>query len=53
MVLKMTSFYNHYKLWKRRVLPGMHMTHKAGDKMFVDYTGEKLEVVDPASGELK
>lgn len=50
---KMTSFYNHYKLWKRRVLPSMHMTHKAGDKMFVDFTGEKLEVVDPASGEVK
>ena len=50
---KMTSFYRHYKLWKRRVLPSMHMTHKAGDKMFVDYTGEKLEVIDPTSGELK
>ena len=50
---KMTSFYNHYRLWKRRAAPSMHMTHKAGEKMFVDYTGEKLEVVDPASGELK
>src|SRR5579872_2952420 len=50
---KITSFYNHYRLWKRRAAPSMHMTHKAGEKMFVDYTGEKLEVVDPASGELK
>jgi transposase len=50
---KMTAFYRHYNLWKRRVHPSMHMTHKAGDKMFVDYTGEKLEVVDATSGEVK
>jgi transposase len=29
---KMTSFYRHYNLWKRRVHPSMHMDHKAGDK---------------------
>lgn len=50
---KMTSFYRHYNLWKRRVHPSMHMDHKAGDKIFVDFTGEKLHVVDPASGEVK
>lgn len=50
---RMTAFYRHYNLWKRRVHPSMHMTHKAGDKMFVDYTGEKLEVVDAISGEVK
>ncbi len=50
---KITSFYRHYNLWKRRGYPSMHMEHKAGDKMFIDYTGEKLHVVDPASGEIK
>lgn len=48
-----TSFYYHYKLWSARVSPSMHMVHKSGDKMFVDFTGEKLEVVDPQSGEIK
>lgn len=48
-----TSFYHHYNLWKKRVHPSMHMAHKAGDKMFVDFTGEKLQVVDPGSGEVK
>jgi hypothetical protein len=28
------------------------MEHKAGDKMFVDYTGKKLQVVDKLSGEI-
>lgn len=50
---KRTAFYHHYNLYKKRVHPSMHMAHKAGDKMFVDYTGEKLQVIDPESGELK
>jgi len=50
---RQTSFYHHYSLWSRRATPSMHMVHKAGDKMFVDFTGEKLEVVDPQSGEIK
>src|SRR5690606_8990498 len=33
---KMTAFYRHYNLWKRRVHPSMHMEHKAGEKVFVD-----------------
>jgi len=30
----------------------MHIEHKAGDKLFVDYAGEKLQVVDPDTGEV-
>jgi len=48
-----TAFYHHYNLWKRRAKPSMHMEHKAGDKVFVDYTGEKLRVVDEQTGEIK
>jgi hypothetical protein len=29
------------------------MEHKAGDKMFVDYTGKKLQIVDRQTGELQ
>lgn len=50
---RQTAFYHHYNLWARRATPSMHMVHKSGDKMFVDFTGEKLEVVDPQSGEIK
>jgi transposase len=50
---RQTTFYHHYSLWSRKASPSMHMEHKAGDKMFVDFTGEKLEVVDPQSGEIK
>jgi transposase len=47
-----TAFYRHYGLWKRRTKPSMHLEHKAGDKMFVDFTGEKLPMVDPHTGEI-
>ena len=30
----------------------MHMEHKSGDKMYVDYTGDKLSFVDQATGEI-
>lgn len=48
-----TGFYKHYRLWKGRSHPSMHMEHKAGDKMFVDYTGKKLTVIDKLTGEIK
>ena len=48
-----SAFYRHYKLLKSRSHPSMHMIHKAGDKMFVDYAGDKLQIVDMATGELR
>jgi len=48
-----TGFYKHYRLWKGRSHPSMHMVHKAGDKMFVDFTGKKLEIIDALTGEIK
>lgn len=47
-----TAYYRHYGLWNRRSKPSMHLEHKAGDKMFVDFTGEKLPMIDPHTGEL-
>lgn len=31
----------------------MKMVHKAGDKLFVDFTGQKLQLVDELSGEIR
>ncbi len=31
----------------------MRINHKAGDKLYVDYTGKKLQVIDPQTGEIK
>ena len=47
-----TGFYKHYRSWKGRSHPSMHMVHKAGEKMFVDFAGKKLQVIDTTTGEI-
>lgn len=50
--LKVSQFCNLYKQWSKKVNPVMHMEHKSGDKLFVDYAGKTLEIVDPQTGEV-
>lgn len=47
-----TAFYRHYYQWKRRVAVSMHIVHKAGDRMYVDFTGEKLSYCDADTGQI-
>lgn len=46
-----TQFCDYYVSWKGRVNPTMHLDHKVGDKLFVDFAGEKLSYVDRDTGE--
>ena len=48
-----SRFCHHYKMWKGKQNPGMHMDHKAGDIMYMDFTGKKMHVVDPVTGEIR
>lgn len=50
---KLTQFKRYYTRWKDQSNPTMRMEHKAGDKMFVDFAGDKLSIVDKLSGEVK
>jgi transposase len=43
-------FCDRYDLWKGRVSATMRQRHGAGEKVFVDYAGDTIEVIDPASG---
>ncbi len=46
-----TQFCHHFKVWRETSSElTMHLEHKAGDKMFVDYTGKKLMVYDRLTG---
>jgi transposase len=40
-----------YASWKGDIEPVMRFEHAAGEKCFVDYTGQTLAVVDPETGE--
>ncbi|HPG73113.1 MAG TPA: IS21 family transposase [Bacteroidales bacterium] len=50
--LKSSQFCNLYRQWGKKVNPVMHMNHKAGDKLFIDYAGKTLEIVDKETGEV-
>lgn len=50
--LKSSQFRVHFKKWGNRVNPVMHMNHKSGDKMYVDYAGKTLSIVDKTTGEI-
>jgi len=48
-----TRFYLYLREYTRRSSTTMHLEHKAGEKMFVDYCGNKLHLIDEGSGEMK
>jgi len=45
-----SQFCYHFNSWKNGSEVSMHVKHKAGDKMFVDYAGEKWPIKDPKTG---
>jgi len=49
---QLSQFRNYVRVWQKQSKPTMHIEHKAGDKMYVDFTGEKLSVTDSTSGEV-
>ena len=50
--LRSSQFMDRYMKWTKKMNPVMHMEHKAGDKLFIDYAGKKLTVVDKDTGEI-
>jgi transposase len=47
-----TSFCAHYSEWVGKRRPSMRQVHHGGDKLFVDYSGNKPQVADPKTGEV-
>ncbi len=47
-----SQFCELYRRWKGRLSATMRQTHLAGDKMFVDYAGQTIEIVDGLTGEV-
>jgi transposase len=47
-----SHFCYHYQQWSRSVNPTAPMQHKVGDKLFIDFSGGKLPVIDQQSGEI-
>lgn len=47
-----SQFANLYRQWRGRVDVVMRQVHRAGEKLFVDFSGEKIPIYDRRSGEV-
>ncbi len=48
-----SRFCGLYRCWASKQKRSMRQSHKAGEKLFVDYTGHTLPIVNPSTGEIK
>lgn len=47
-----SSFCERYNSYLKTLKPSMRMVHKAGEKMFVDYAGPTIPIIDALTGEI-
>lgn len=48
-----TRFCEYYRRFAKTLTPTLRQTHKAGEKMFVDYAGQTIPVQDRQTGQLR
>ena len=47
-----SRFCDLHRAWEKRFSPTMRQTHIAGERMFVDYSGTKLQLIERTTGEV-
>jgi transposase len=45
-----SQYCERYRQWRRALKPSMRQVHRAGEKVFVDFSGTRPTVVDPTTG---
>jgi transposase len=45
-------FCEHYRTWVKKLDPVLRQKHVAGEKMFVDFAGQTMEIIDSTTGEI-
>lgn len=48
-----SQFYEHYNRWRGKLKVSLRQNHKAGEKLFVDYSGQTMPVANRSTGELR
>jgi len=48
-----SRFCQLFREFEQRLSPTMRQQHAAGDKAFVDYSGKRVPIADPATGEVR
>jgi len=47
-----TQYCEHYQLWLKKQKRSMRQHHIAGDKLFIDYCGPTVPIINPNTGEI-
>jgi len=47
-----SQFCNHYRQWVKKLDLTLRQEHRAGEKLFIDYAGQTVSIVDPKTGEI-
>lgn len=47
-----SQFCDHFKAWKKSSYGTLHIEQEPADKLFIDYTGKKLSIIDQPTGEV-
>src|SRR3954452_22076393 len=48
-----SRFCDLYAAWRGRLSPTMRQSHPLGERLFVDYAGQTVEVIDALTGEVR
>ena len=48
-----SQFCELFRQWRKKLDLSMRQEHRAGEKLFLDYCGQTLPIVNPATGEIK
>ena len=51
--IQYSQFCTHYREWVHKLDIVMWQTHRASEKMFIDFAGDAVPIIDPASGEIQ
>lgn len=47
------QFCAKYREWQQQQKPSMRQVHRAGEKLFIDYCGPRIDIIDPITGEIR
>lgn len=48
-----SQYCSYYRQWKSKQKRSMRQVHKAGEKLFVDYSGATVAIINPDTGEVR
>lgn len=51
--LSYSRYCHHYRVYKQSLKRSMRQTHTAGDKVFIDYSGATVSLLDPETNEVR